>query len=148
MITKSQLTPNCRQLHYLMHTAKEHSVSVTEEQEKDPHHNSQARPPFVLHRPVCFCTEFFFLLLFLFVRPCTFSRPNSWRRRPAKGWGQNPADRNGQSPRGRGLLSGRPGRGGKGGGGESVSPPSATQHLKGDAAVHGENYKLAGSCRP
>jgi len=35
------------------------------------------------------------------------------------------------------LPSGRRGRGGKGGGGESVSPPSATQHLKGDAAVHG-----------
>ena len=57
-----------------MHTAKEYSVSVTEEQGKDLHHNSQERPPFLLHRPVFFCPEFFFLLLF-FVRPSTFSDP-------------------------------------------------------------------------
>jgi hypothetical protein len=133
--------PNCRQLHYLMHTAKEHSVSVTEEPGKDLHHTiHKARSSFVLHRPLCFCPEFFFCfsLLLFFVRTSTFSDP-------IRGGGdlRRAGDRIRPTATARALsrswvaVQGERERGGKGRGGQSVSPPSATQQLTGDTTVHG-----------
>lgn len=158
MITKSQLMPNCRQLHYLMHTAKEHSVSVTEEPGKDLHHTiHKARSSFVLHRPLCFCPEFFFF----FVSPSCFSSfaralfPTQFvAAETCEGLGTESGRPQRPEPsRGRGLPSGRPGREREreeGRAGEARACRRLRPHNSSQAIplYTAQSYKLAGSCWP
>jgi hypothetical protein len=151
MITKSQLMPNLPPV-ALFDAYSKRAFRVSDRRAGSAPESrgrisitihKRDRPSFCTeHRPVCFCTEFFFSSCFS-LRSTVHFFPTRFVAVAADPTASPRVAVVGCRPAVHGTS-----RGGKGRGGESVSPPWPHNSSQTMPPYTAQNYKLAGSCRP